>query len=610
MTLLGVLALHLAGTAIVSALFVWQFGHLGVAATAHALLIAAGDAALVLSLGAAVALGLRERALARLVMLLAVVPLLQAYLYLLHAFSNSLWGRNITVFVVQAYWPTVLAGIEPLPYGRLSLLIVLLGGGALAAWLAVKGAGPVARDLERLAGDDGPLGRLTGRLRAACLAGASAVVFAVIAGAVSWGISSDWAVWNTEMIASFFRPHVVIFEPTDRRRAVGDRDAAIAASYPRDVAGSRRNVIVIMADSLRADRMGAYGYERPTTPFLSGLMANGAMQRVDVALSTCSESFCGITSTLASREFRDITPRAFKLNDVLRVQGYDTRILLASDDRRWLGLSSFYAAGATSVSDPSNTPGFAVHDDRLILAGLDKLPDAVGRPPAFFYIHLMSTHATGVQLDGYRRYGHLDDGVQPVLTNRDLFHSHITPNRYDDRVVQADDMVRQIYEALSRKGYLENALVVVTADHGEGLGERHYGHGFYLYQEDIRIPLLIADTGAEYRNLRFATQLDIAPTIVDRLGLPIPSSWSGRSLLGPAGPRDTVHQTIVSPLRFAVVRHTGDRLLQLIANPDGGDELYDWIADPGQSRNLIDSAEAGVAEGMREQLRAYRTGGS
>jgi hypothetical protein len=610
-TLAGVLALHLVSTAIVSALFVWQFGHLAVAATAHALLVAAGDVALVSALAAAVALGVQGQGTARLAMLLAVVPLLQIYLYLLHAFSNSLWGRNITVFIVQAYWPTVLAGIEPLPYGRTGLFVMLLAGAVVATGLAIKWRGPVARDLEWLAGNDGPLGRLPGRLRGTCLAVVSALVTGVVAAILSWGIASDWAVWNTEMIASFFRPHVVIFEPTERRRAVGDRDAVVAANYPREAAGSRRNVVMIVADSLRADRMGAYGYERPTTPFLSSLLVAGAMQRVDVALSTCSESFCGVTSTLSSREFRDVTPRAFKLNDALRLQGYETRFVLASDDRRWMGLAGFYATDATSVSDPSNTPGYAVHDDRLILSGLDALPPAAGRPPAFIYIHLMSTHATGVQLDGHRRYGHLDDGVKPVLTPRDLFHSHITPNRYDDRVLQADDMVRQIYEALSRKGYMENALVVLTGDHGEGLGERHYGHGFYLYQEDIRIPLLIGDTaGAGYRNLRFATQLDIAPTILDRLGLPVPETWQGRSLLALPAARDTVHQTVVSPLRFSLIRQTDDRLLQLIVNPDGGEELYDWTADPQQSRNLIGGAEAGQADSMREQLKAYRAGGS
>jgi len=66
--------------------------------------------------------------------------------------------------------------------------------------------------------------------------------------------------------------------------------------------------------------MQVYGYQRPTTPFLSELVQNGRMKKVDAAFSTCSESFCGIRSTLAGREFRDISARTFQLQDVLRDQ--------------------------------------------------------------------------------------------------------------------------------------------------------------------------------------------------------------------------------------------------------------------------------------------------
>ena len=108
----------------------------------------------------------------------------------------------------------------------------------------------------------------------------------------------------------------------------------LQASYPRHVPGARRtNIILVIVDSLRADHMQVYGYERRTTPFLSQLVSSGRMKKVEMAFSTCSESFCGITSTLAGREFRDISARTFQLQDTLRDEGYQTWFLLSGSHK-------------------------------------------------------------------------------------------------------------------------------------------------------------------------------------------------------------------------------------------------------------------------------------
>ena len=149
----------------------------------------------------------------------------------------------------------------------------------------------------------------------------------------------DRSQWNQELIACFFRPDGFAFEPTARRYAVAERDAVDHAAYPRNLSTSgRKHVVLIIVDSLRADRMQVYGYQRPTTPFLQQLVQSGRMKKVDAAFSTCSESFCGITSTLAGREFRDISARTFQLQDVLRDQGYATWFLLSGNHTAWNGL--------------------------------------------------------------------------------------------------------------------------------------------------------------------------------------------------------------------------------------------------------------------------------
>jgi membrane-anchored protein YejM (alkaline phosphatase superfamily) len=373
-------------------------------------------------------------------------------------------------------------------------------------------------------------------------------------------------------------------EPTAHWRVAADRDDVLRAVYPRHVATARRkNVLLVIVDSLRADHMQVYGYQRPTTPFLSSLVQSGRMKKVADAFSTCSESFCGITSTLSGREFRDISARNFQIR-VLRDEGYHTWFLLSGNHRAWNGLAQFYGASEGMFFDGSQTRRFSMDDDRGVLEAMEHVPPASPDRPAFFYVHLMSTHYLGVQFPQSHFYTRPDDQVNPGLDAYSILPLLNKPDRYDDKVTQADDVIRQVFNALGAKHYLDDAVVVVTADHGEGLGERHWAHGWNLYNEDIRIPLLLYDAPpASYRNLAYATQVDIAPTILDRLGLPIPASWEGRSLLAPTIKQFSFHQTYFLPNRFAVLDRTDDALFKYIATPQyGKEELYDLTHDLGE----------------------------
>ena len=151
---------------------------------------------------------------------------------------------------------------------------------------------------------------------------------------------------------------------------------------------------------------------------------------------------------------------------------------------------------------------------------------------------------------------------------------------------------------------------MVTGDHGEGLGERHWAHGWHLYNEDIRIPMLFYDaSSASYPDLTFAAQVDIAPTILDRLGLPIPDSWEGQSLLAPSRTRFTYHQTYFVPNRFGVLYRDDRALFKFIATPQyGTEELYDLTTDHGEVRNLV-KEQLGLAALLRDKVRAYRDEG-
>jgi glucan phosphoethanolaminetransferase (alkaline phosphatase superfamily) len=504
---------------------------------------------------------------------------------------------------VRAFFPTVWSGREPFPVGAVGITVFACGTLALVG-LIVRG---VSRRLTR--GIDGRVEapRRSG-MRIALAAGIACATLAAFSTTIAHAIEArDSLFWKQEMISGFFRPEGYAFEPTARRHAVAERDAALRASYPRTVPGAqRRNVVLIIIDSLRADRMQVYGYRRETTPFLAQLVKSGRMKKVEAAFATCSESLCGITSTLAGREFRDISARTFQLQDVLGDKGYQAWFLLSGNHSAWNGLPGFYHVSGEAFFDGSQTERYTMDDDRLVLEGLERVPPASPERPAFFYIHLMSTHYLGVQFAESHVFTRPDDQVSPGLEPYKILEKLNKPDRYDDRVRQADDLIRQLFDALGAKGYLREAIVVVTGDHGEGLGERHWAHGWHLYNEDIRIPMLLYDAPeASYPDLSFAAQVDIAPTILDRLGLPIPDSWDGESLLEPSRTRYTYHQTYFIPNRFAVLYRHDDELFKFIATPQyGKEELYDFNRDPGEVNSLV-TERPDLAAMLREKVRRY-----
>jgi glucan phosphoethanolaminetransferase (alkaline phosphatase superfamily) len=604
---LGVVAgVHLLISTTVAAVFAWRFGYNSRVVAAHVLLLAEWNLVLVSILGALAALRLDTRArwpVATYGTLLAVTATLQVYLYTLNLVSNLSWGRNMTGRVVRAFFPTVWSGREPFPVGAVGITVFACGTLAVVG-LIVRG---VSRRLTR--GIDGRVEapRRSG-MRIVLAAGIACATLAAFGTTIAHAIEArDSLFWKQEMISGFFRPEGYAFEPTARRHAVAERDAALRASYPRTVPGaSRRNVVLIIIDSLRADRMQVYGYRRETTPFLAQLVKSGRMKKVEAAFATCSESLCGITSTLAGREFRDISARTFQLQDVLGDKGYQAWFLLSGNHSAWNGLPGFYHVSGEAFFDGSQTERYTMDDDRLVLEGLERVPPASPERPAFFYIHLMSTHYLGVQFAESHVFTRPDDQVSPGLEPYKILEKLNKPDRYDDRVRQADDLIRQLFDALGAKGYLREAIVVVTGDHGEGLGERHWAHGWHLYNEDIRIPMLLYDAPeASYPDLSFAAQVDIAPTILDRLGLPIPDSWDGESLLEPSRTRYTYHQTYFIPNRFAVLYRHDDELFKFIATPQyGKEELYDFNRDPGEVNSLV-TERPDLAAMLREKVRRY-----
>jgi glucan phosphoethanolaminetransferase (alkaline phosphatase superfamily) len=418
---------------------------------------------------------------------------------------------------------------------------------------------------------------------------------------------------SSDPLLSFVRSTTEVYDPNypayEEKLRAEERQCRFG--YAQGQKFEKKNVIIIVVDALRADHTQVYGYSRATTPFLERLLEQGQLHKVELATSTCSGTYCGVISTLASKPLKRLIPGDFKLPDLLHDQGYKTYFLL-SGSHDWQGLKEAYGQEMTLYFDAANSKKYASTDDRLIFEGLDLVPN-YGAAPAFFYIHLMAVHLIGVKQESFNLY-------QPVAERNDfqaMFrgesgHWPMIINSYDNSVMQADATIKDIFAALDSKGYLKNSIVVILADHGEGLGERSrygWGHGHWLYQEFIRIPLLIYDESTfKYANLKFATQIDVAPTIVDRLGLAIPGCWQGASLLDPNIRTVTTHQTSLSKPCYAVLYRTDAAMYKYMYCSAGQkEELYNLTDDPKEQNNLIETADPSLLQFMRAELQRTRS---
>jgi glucan phosphoethanolaminetransferase (alkaline phosphatase superfamily) len=285
------------------------------------------------------------------------------------------------------------------------------------------------------------------------------------------------------------------------------------------------NVVLIVVDDLRLDHMGISGYGRDTTPYLSALVRRGGVALESQARSICSESVCAMAALESSRYSHQIPDRPFTLPQVLQQNGYRVRVMMSgvqSYGYQWPDLF-----GAADFIDGSQANGHA-SDDRFVVERTRNLPAWDGRP-TMLQFHLMSTHLMGKKLGQYQRFNPDSTYIGKV---KGLAEPRYT-NHYDNGVLQADAMIEQLMTMLAAKGYLDAAMVVISSDHGEALGEHGlYSHTNSVYEEALRIPLMFIRfehhmmVGAQAHE-RFVSLIDVAPTILQQLQLPIPSSWTG-----------------------------------------------------------------------------------
>jgi len=309
-------------------------------------------------------------------------------------------------------------------------------------------------------------------------------------------------------------------------------DAAVASYRPNPNA-VRRNVVLIVSDALRADHMGIYGYGRDTTPHLSRMNAAGEVRVAPAVHTACSESLCGLLSLASSRYVHQFSSRMFVLQKVLKLHGYRTVMILGGDHTHFYGLREQY--GHVDVYyDGSQAGDRYMNDDRLVVDRVGELPTWNGEP-VMMQLHLMSSHLLGKRHAGSMAYLPAANYFFPANRTENGKVAAAAINFYDDGVREADSVIAAILESLRKKGYLANAVVAITADHGEGLGEHGlWAHQNSVYEEALRVPFLLISYGYHPEGNLAAhplpSQVDIAPTLLQELHIPQPASWAGRAL--------------------------------------------------------------------------------
>jgi len=370
----------------------------------------------------------------------------------------------------------------------------------------------------------------------------------------------------------------------------------------------RKNLVIILVDALRPDHMQQYGYDRDTTPNLTRLAREHSTRVMHEVHSTCADTACSIFSLFSSTFPGHFAAHPFMLHHVLWRNGYRIHLILSGDKTYFYSRKKYYGHVDTFY-DGTQAPTYYVNDDQLVLDKLATMPRFDGNP-VMFQFHLMSAHILRKR----------DDGHGPFMPEeRYLFpDSHDsgpggevligTRNFYDDGVVRADEVIGQLMALLKDKGYLEDALVVITADHGESLGEHGlYHHANSAREEVLRIPWVMYGYGRPLQipnpPRAFASQVDIAPTILRELGLPQPSSWVGRPL---QSPQNLDISFFTEHAFHGLIDHRDplNQMKYIVDQDSGAERVFNLSVDPHEDHDLHGEVPAVRLENWRKLVDA------
>jgi len=384
------------------------------------------------------------------------------------------------------------------------------------------------------------------------------------------------------------------------------------------------NVIFILIDTLRADRMGAYGYPRATTPNMDALAARGIrFQNVEAQSSWTKSSMASLWSGLSPERsgvvrFFHALPEEVELPaEILSDAGYRTAGIwrngwVASNFGFGRGFDLYYRptpnrpVGSVRRNSPSSQAMEGTDLDST-QAGLEFILGS--RDERFFlYLHYMDVH-------------------QYLYTDSSPVFGSSFSDFYDSALHWVDQNVGLLVDSLAAEGLLDKTVIVIASDHGEAFFEHGgEGHARNLYWEVQNVPLIIAPPLAIEGGVVVeepVANIDIWPTVLDLLGLPGLEDVEGRSLLplvlaegGSGTPPEHLQGRALfaqldrswgkgegDPDEIVSIRREPHRFIYSRARPEHS-ELFDHSDDPGEQENLFQT-ETKLAERMSQEAEDF-----
>ena len=385
------------------------------------------------------------------------------------------------------------------------------------------------------------------------------------------------------------------------------------------------NVLFILVDTLRADRLGVYGYERDTSPNLDALAASGVRFAKQVSQSSWTK--CSMASlwtglyparTRVLRSPDVVSPEAVMPAEIFREAGFRTAGIWRNG---WIDPNFGFSQGFEIYLSPRSerrranrqrrrdNPNITLDgDDGDILSSAFEFLRAHRHERWFLYLHMMDVH-------------------QYLYSEETALFGTSYSDSYDNSIRWVDSLLGRLFRGLEEFGLRENTLVVFSSDHGEAFGEHGgEGHARNVYGEVTQTPLILSfpfrlDPGivVEARS----ENVDLWPTVLDILGLPALPDADGRSMLPEivaAARGETPAEGEDDGVAFAQIDQAWGRTkevprpmvavnqgrwrLMFRAGAPQRTELYDKLADPREQRNIAQQ-QPEVTERLKERAIAY-----
>jgi tetratricopeptide (TPR) repeat protein len=366
-------------------------------------------------------------------------------------------------------------------------------------------------------------------------------------------------------------------------------------------------VVLISIDTLRADRLPAYGYDGVETSAIDSLRQDSilferAYSHTPLTLPAHASLLTGLLP--AGHGLRDNAGNSL---DASRIDAGEIPYLPAAF--KSLGyatgaaVSSFVLRGKIGLEK-----GFDLYEDGIEFRTGS---DIGGRQrPGTETLSLITEWLRGVAGQAFFLFFHLNEPHTPYQPPEPFRSRYASP--YDGEIAAADQVVGSLLAELKSLGVYDRAVILLLSDHGEGLGEHgEPEHGLLLYTETLQVPLMLKLPGARWagQSVSAPVQLiDVYPTLAGLLGLPGSEHLRGRSLveltMGEAPARRLYSETFYPRIHLGwseLTALTDDRY-HYIEGPDP--ELYDLETDPSQRHNILRERRKVVAE-MRQELRTY-----